>query len=277
MMHIVWSLIFWSCMDMTELVMLCNSKFALQWPRTVCLKTCSINGQVRSMCKKDVKQSLNTGGFKRLTIHGLWEMDTTACNNNGPAFNVDEIGTDNMLTLRQHFPNLLGYDHIFWNHEWDAHGKTTGLTIDEYFRQTLRLYDIYGIHISNAINGDCNPGTNGMKVQEFSNCIMSKSGIDLERPEIALSEENFFWEIRICFNVDFLSIACPILSNTNAILKLPPENHIQKRSAGDGPTQGSNLSVDNFVACPLVKRRKNGAATIFKRQLIWLLLLLLTS
>ncbi|XP_062590046.1 ribonuclease T2-like isoform X2 [Saccostrea cucullata] len=273
-MNILCSFVFWSCINITELVILCNSMLVFQWPRTLCLKNmCLVDGQ-RSNCKNEIKQSLNTGGYRRLTIHGLWELGKyTDCNNNGPAFNIDEIGANKMLPLTENFPNLLGDDRVFWKHEWERHGKKTGYTIDEYFGQTLHLYNMYGTSITNAINGDCNPGTNGMTVQGFSNCIMAKAGI--EKPKIALFKE-FLWEIRICFNVDFLSIPCPGQSNTHVLLKLPPDDHIQKRSAGNDPTQWSNLSVDSFAVCPLTKITKNGAIRIFARELILLLLLLLT-
>ncbi|XP_062607461.1 uncharacterized protein LOC134269276 isoform X2 [Saccostrea cucullata] len=247
--------------------MLCNSKLALQWPRTVCQpKRCPGQNTRKSKCRDDVKESLNQndGKFNRFTIHGLWE-DGDDCNNSSPEFDIDKV-QDYNESLWQNMPNLLGNNTDFWEHEWNKHGNKTGLEIGEYFNTTLQLYDKYGYMATRSLLDDCFAQNTEVNIESLSQCIIPNQTI-----EIAVYRD-YFMEIRICFNRTFHSIDCAPPKNSNISIRLPPVGTITKRSAADVSFVETDIT-DEFDECPLQPDSSQGAIAFLARKLMLLPLL----
>lgn len=84
-------------------------------------------------------------GNKTATLHGLWPEWGNYCKA-GEDFNLDTLAPiiDEMRIKWASCPEYHNSDTEFWTHEWNKHGKCSGMGLLDFFKKTLALYDQYG-------------------------------------------------------------------------------------------------------------------------------------
>ncbi|CAK9162930.1 unnamed protein product [Ilex paraguariensis] len=96
-------------------------KLVLVWPNTFCQNT---------QCNTPIPQ--------QFTIHGLWGYDSKSNNvvncDNGPAFDRSLLNPIEKQ-LKFDMPGLDRDDEIHWRHQWNKHGKCSGMSVFEYFKE----------------------------------------------------------------------------------------------------------------------------------------------
>lgn len=78
-------------------------------------------------------------GSSTWTVHGLWPQSDKNCK--GDALDVKALGDTLVGKLKTGWPSCPGgkSNEDFWKHEWQKHGRCSGLTQSGYFEKSLAL------------------------------------------------------------------------------------------------------------------------------------------
>ncbi|PNX93778.1 ribonuclease 3-like protein [Trifolium pratense] len=106
---------------------------AAQWPPAVC---------------RPPTPCLNPQGGHSFSVHGVWPTNTnsiirpSACSQ-AVNFDPNNIPADQRAALDRVWPDLKGGNNeVFWKHQWDDHGKCSGLSQVDYFWKCLKLWEL---------------------------------------------------------------------------------------------------------------------------------------
>ncbi|KAK9713173.1 hypothetical protein RND81_06G008800 [Saponaria officinalis] len=194
---------------------------ALQWPVTVCLV---------EQCKE--KKTPPPESFK---LHGLWPCNTywnssvekcPGSDFSGPA--LDDMRGD----LLTYWPSLLQPENQFWKHEWLVHGTCSGLPLEHYFADGVRLTRLNAPQILSALSkSGIKPGDVKETPIAIRDAIANNFGV---RPKLACVFDNPIYllkEIHLCLDQNYKFKDCPkenwlkncgpYQSKEQAIIKLP--------------------------------------------------------
>lgn len=142
----------------------------------------------------------------KFTIHGLWPDYDGTCTDSTKPFNLNDLAS-HASTLNEYWPNLRDHNHpeIFWEYEWNHHGKKCKLfeTMKSYFIDAaLRLYnERYKKNLDVLANPD-NPQRTSIAY------IQSLFG---KKPFVMCQEVdgiNYLYELRFCIGGDKKKIDC---------------------------------------------------------------------
>ncbi len=100
-------------------------------------------------------------------IHGLWpNPDCKECYKN--PFSVDQLEPDTLDSMGKYW-NACGdqTNEELWEHEWEKHGCGSGLTMSDYFRTTMNIYDHYKSSCDFKGKKDCKIRLSDEEVQSF--------------------------------------------------------------------------------------------------------------
>lgn len=135
----------------------------------------------------------------RWTLHGLWaerSADDWPEFCSGPAFNETAL-LPLEPKLQHDWPNYHGSALALHRHEYNKHGKCTGLTELEYFTRTLDAYERYGL--------------NGLsrRTEELGREFHSKYGTALT---IDHRRHGRASEVSFCMDKEWVLMDCPLPS-----------------------------------------------------------------
>eukprot|EP01040_Poterioochromonas_malhamensis_P005551 gene5551-5967_t len=111
---------------------------------------------LQNWCKRDEVQ-----------IHGLWpNPDCKECYKN--PFSVDQLEPDTLKSMGKYW-NACGdqTNEDLWEHEWGKHGCGSGLTMSDYFRTTMNIYNHYKSSCDFKGKKDCKIVLSNEEVQSF--------------------------------------------------------------------------------------------------------------
>ncbi|GAU28516.1 hypothetical protein TSUD_156730 [Trifolium subterraneum] len=106
---------------------------AAQWPPAVCRSSKACQNPIRG---------------HSFTAHGVWPTNTNSNikppkPSNPDKFILKDIPNDQKAALDRIWPDLINGNNVkFWEHEWNDHGVSSGLSQVEYFWKCLQLWKI---------------------------------------------------------------------------------------------------------------------------------------
>ncbi|KAK9688844.1 hypothetical protein RND81_09G015200 [Saponaria officinalis] len=176
---------------------------ALQWPVTVCLV---------KQCKE--KKTPPPESFK---LHGLWpcapDWDSSVENCPGPDFSGSAL-KDIRGDLLTYWPSLLEPENQFWKHEWLVHGTCSGLPLEHYFADGVRLTQLNARPILSALSksgikpGDVTATATATPIA-IRDAIANNFGV---HPKLACAYNNNMYllkEIHLCLDQNYKFEDCP--------------------------------------------------------------------
>lgn len=153
---------------------------------------CKVDGDYKNanQCKM--------GSGLAFTMHGLWPQNKEGwpefCQSNTP--NPSRSDTKNMVSL-------FGSSGSAW-HQWDKHGRCSGLSYQEYYALTQKIFD--GFHQPAILNAIEQPLQVTSQVIEDA---IIEANPKLSSASIAvICKKGEFVEARICYDRDFEPMAC---------------------------------------------------------------------
>lgn len=87
------------------------------------------------------------------TIHGLWNEHSDFCTTE--PFNITSISPETIKNMNKYWYSCYENSSKFWEHEWSKHGTCFNQTQEQYFSQTLELYNTYKDHCNTTHSHNC--------------------------------------------------------------------------------------------------------------------------
>jgi ribonuclease T2 len=79
-------------------------------------------------------------------LTGLWPDPEDTCTNcTSEVFDESKLTSQTLADMNAYWPTCVSgnSNQDFWSHEWSKHGTCTGMSQEDYFSQTISLYQKY--------------------------------------------------------------------------------------------------------------------------------------
>ncbi|KAE9590362.1 putative ribonuclease T(2) [Lupinus albus] len=183
----------------------------LQWPNTTCFM-------------KNTKFSKNVMYPRSFGIHGLRPINSIFTKPKETSkFHYPKSGLQCPRAIPQdlpiYWPNILKGDNtVFWAHEWESHGRYSGLEICAYFIKTLSLYK--KLNTLKLVEALATSSKHVVLGSSYDLPILSaafketlgdgKNDITIKCAKIGISY--YLWEVHVYVNTTFSLVNSPKLS-----------------------------------------------------------------
>ncbi|XP_074285912.1 uncharacterized protein LOC141611297 isoform X2 [Silene latifolia] len=177
---------------------------SFQWPITVC----STNN-----CT-DKKDPLPES-FK---LHGLWPTAPSWYPSLVNCTGGDKFSGNVVKPFRQdlvkYWPSYFMRENAFWEYEWNKHGRCSGMPVQDYFKEGVRLTKLHSPKLLNGLaKSAIRPGSYSATPDAIRNAIETNLGVrsQLTCAKTGTEKLEIFWlkEIHLCMDQTFNIQDCP--------------------------------------------------------------------
>ena len=180
----------------------------------------SLDGYCHTM--KDLSMAFQDWCENGQQVHGLWPNPDCNCDND-EAFDLYSIDSETRSLMNENWNACDQSNIALWTHEWEKHGKCSGLTQAEYFSVAIKLF----LKLKGQCKGTC-------KIQVSSAYVQAALNEKYEGKEYEDRSEIYMKIFETFFIFAVLSLFGIIDKSFFAVFQDSALNQIKKTNRGGG-------------------------------------------